>query len=147
MNSEEEGGEVSKGGIFSKIHYRDWGWGVRDLWQDPLQRLGGESGIFSKIHYRDWGVEFGIFGKIHYGGSVVCHLRLVLVFCLRIAVYSCSWKFSPRSVPVFDANQIIVAALWVSRPATRLPRSKFRESGAQVTSVSCRISHMIGGLG
>jgi len=55
MNSEEEGGEVSKGGIFSKIHYRDWGWGVRDLWQDPLQRLGGESGIFSKIHYRDWG--------------------------------------------------------------------------------------------
>jgi hypothetical protein len=25
MNSEEEVGEVGKGGIFSKIRYRDWG--------------------------------------------------------------------------------------------------------------------------
>ena len=122
-----------EGGIFGKIYYGDWrdwrvgslarsttgigGTGGWDLWQDPLR------------------------------GGVVCHLRLVLVFCLRIAVYSCSWKFSPRSVPRFDAKQIIVAALWVSRPAKRLPRSKFRESGAQVTSVSCRISHMIGASG
>ena len=37
MNSEEEGGEVGKGGIFSKIHYGDWGGGGWDLWQDPLR--------------------------------------------------------------------------------------------------------------
>ncbi len=55
MNSEEEGGEVGKGGIFSKIHYGDWGGGGRDLWQDLLRRLEGlEGGIFGKIHYGDW---------------------------------------------------------------------------------------------
>ena len=56
MNSEEEGGEVGKGGIFSKIHYGDWGGGGWDLWQDLLRRLEG--------------LEGGIFGKIHYGGAL-----------------------------------------------------------------------------
>jgi DNA-binding IclR family transcriptional regulator len=51
------------------------------------------------------------------------------------------------AAPIFDANETVVAALWVSGPAKRLPKSKFRELGAQVSATSSRISRTIGGLG
>ena len=71
MNSEEEGRDRSarvgslarstteigglEGGIFSKIHYGNWGARGWDLWQDLLRGLEGlEGGIFGNIHYGDW---------------------------------------------------------------------------------------------
>ena len=51
------------------------------------------------------------------------------------------------AAPIGDAYETIVAALWVSGPAKRLPKSKFRELGAQVSTACSRISRTRVGLG
>jgi DNA-binding IclR family transcriptional regulator len=49
--------------------------------------------------------------------------------------------------PIYDANQKVVGALWVTGPAKRLPKSSFRELGMQVMKASHRVSRIIGELG
>jgi DNA-binding IclR family transcriptional regulator len=51
------------------------------------------------------------------------------------------------AAPIVNANELVVAALWISGPAKRLPRSKFRELGTMVCVAARRISHKVGGLG
>ena len=48
--------------------------------------------------------------------------------------------------PIFDFNHVVVGAIWVSGPAKRLPKSRFRELGNQVKEASHRISRIIGDL-
>ncbi|MFN7625632.1 MAG: IclR family transcriptional regulator, partial [Pirellula sp.] len=78
----------------------------------------------------------------------------LLAECNRILECGYSFDFAESdegihcvAAPIFDANETVVAALWVSGPAKRLPKSKFRELGAQVSATSSRISRTIGGLG
>lgn len=49
--------------------------------------------------------------------------------------------------PIYDANQSVIGALWVSGPSKRLPKSAFREVGARVKEATLRISRIIGELG
>lgn len=49
--------------------------------------------------------------------------------------------------PLYDANQSVIGALWVSGPSKRLPKSAFRELGARVKEATHRISRIIGELG
>jgi DNA-binding IclR family transcriptional regulator len=74
--------------------------------------------------------------------------------CRRIVDYGYATDFAESDEgvhcvagPIFDANQSVIAALWISGPAKRLPRSKFRELGAQVKEATQQISRTIGELG
>jgi len=51
------------------------------------------------------------------------------------------------AAPIVDANETVFAALWVSGPAKRLPKCKFRELGALVSTACGRISRTRVGLG
>ena len=48
------------------------------------------------------------------------------------------------AAPVFDASEGVVATLWITGPAKRLPKYRFRELGAQVSAAGKRISRLIG---
>jgi len=50
------------------------------------------------------------------------------------------------AAPILGAPEGVVATLWVTGPAKRLPKSSFRELGAQVSAAGKRISHCIGAM-
>lgn len=47
------------------------------------------------------------------------------------------------AAPIFGATEDVVGTLWVSGPAKRMPKSRFRELGAQVSAAGNRISRLI----
>ena len=48
------------------------------------------------------------------------------------------------AAPIFGAIPGVVGTIWISGPAKRMPKSRFRELGAQVKAAGVRISRLIG---
>ena len=51
------------------------------------------------------------------------------------------------AAPIFDSDETVAGAIWISGPAKRLPKSRFRDFGLQVSAAGQRISRSIGELG
>ena len=51
------------------------------------------------------------------------------------------------AAPIFDSDETVAGAIWISGPAKRLPKSRFRDFGLQVSAAGQRISRAIGELG
>jgi DNA-binding IclR family transcriptional regulator len=48
------------------------------------------------------------------------------------------------AAPIFSSDDRVVGAIWISGPSKRMPKSRFRELGAQVSSAGVRVSRLIG---
>lgn len=48
------------------------------------------------------------------------------------------------AAPIFGMDHEVVGAIWVSGPAKRLPKTRFRELGAKTIAAGNRITHLIG---
>lgn len=46
--------------------------------------------------------------------------------------------------PIFDTNQMVVGTIWISGPAKRIPKRRFRELGEQVRTAARQISGRLG---
>lgn len=51
------------------------------------------------------------------------------------------------AAPIYTPDQNVVGTIWVSGPAKRLPKTRFRELGSEVCEASDRISQTLGELG
>jgi DNA-binding IclR family transcriptional regulator len=47
------------------------------------------------------------------------------------------------AAPIFSETDGVIGTLWVSGPSKRLPKSRFRELGAQVSAAGARVSRSI----
>jgi DNA-binding IclR family transcriptional regulator len=48
------------------------------------------------------------------------------------------------AAPIFGIDREVVGAIWVSGPAKRLPKSRFRELGTKTIAAGNRITYLIG---
>ncbi|MBI1373600.1 MAG: helix-turn-helix domain-containing protein [Phycisphaera sp.] len=48
------------------------------------------------------------------------------------------------AAPIFDATDAVVGTIWISGPAKRMPKTRFRELGIQVKAAGDRVSSLIG---
>ncbi|MCR9197685.1 MAG: IclR family transcriptional regulator [Planctomycetaceae bacterium] len=67
--------------------------------------------------------------------------------CKRIVAcgYSTDYAEADEGVhciagPIFDANEMVVGSIWISGPAKRIPKRRFRELGEHVRTAARQIS-------
>ena len=71
--------------------------------------------------------------------------------CDRIVIsgYSTDYAEADEGVhciaaPIFDTNELVAGTIWISGPAKRIPKRRFRELGEQVQTAARQISDRLG---